>query len=130
MKEMPENSVDLIVTSIPFSNHYEYTPTYNDFGHTENDQHFFDQMDYLTPELLRILNPGRVCAVHVKDRILFGNATKLGMPTVNPFHAKTLFHFTKFGFAYIPLESQAPIALPTGMVCVDPSYSWLTGSSV
>src|SRR5690606_15610316 len=28
---MAENSVDLIVTSIPFANHYEYTPSYNDF---------------------------------------------------------------------------------------------------
>ncbi|MCG4663599.1 hypothetical protein L0P73_23750, partial [[Clostridium] innocuum] len=32
-KRMDENSIDLIHTSIPFSNHYEYTPTYNDFGH-------------------------------------------------------------------------------------------------
>jgi len=99
--QMPANSVDLIVTSIPFSNHYEYTPTYNDFGHTESDDNFFDQMDYLTPELLRILNPGRVAAIHVKDRILFGNATKLGMPTVNPFHMKTAFHFLKHGFVYM-----------------------------
>lgn len=37
---LEENSLDLIVTSIPFSNHYEYTPSYNDFGHTDNDEHF------------------------------------------------------------------------------------------
>ena len=30
-RKMESNSVDLVVTSIPFSNHYEYTPTYNDF---------------------------------------------------------------------------------------------------
>ncbi|MGN0502903.1 MAG: DNA methylase N-4, partial [Ruminococcus sp.] len=41
MKTMEENSVDLIVTSIPFSNHYEYTPSYNDFGHNENNEKFF-----------------------------------------------------------------------------------------
>ncbi|MGC5220884.1 hypothetical protein, partial [Escherichia coli] len=34
-KLQPENSVGLIVTSIPFANHYEYTPSYNDFGHTQ-----------------------------------------------------------------------------------------------
>lgn len=96
-----ENSVGLIITSIPFSNHYEYTPSYNDFGHTNNDDHFFAQMDYLTPELLRILQPGRVACVHVKDRIMFGNVTEMGMPTVNPFHAKTLFHFIKHGFAFM-----------------------------
>jgi hypothetical protein len=56
---MNDNCIDLIHTSIPFSNHYEYTPTYNDFGHTDNNEHFFDQMDYLTPQLFRILRPGR-----------------------------------------------------------------------
>lgn len=97
---MKKNSIDLICTSIPFSNHYEYTPSYNDFGHTDDDDHFFAQMDYLTPELYRVLRPGRVAAIHVKDRILFGNATGLGMPSVNPFHAKTIFHFTKHGFVF------------------------------
>ncbi|MGV7744769.1 hypothetical protein PJN29_30380, partial [Mycobacterium kansasii] len=55
-----DNSVDLIVTSIPFSNHYEYTPSYNDFGHTDDNAHFWAQMDYLTPQLLRVLAPGRI----------------------------------------------------------------------
>ena len=79
---MESNSVDLIVTSIPFSNHYEYTPTYNDFGHNEDNGKFFEQMDYLTPELMRILKPGRLACIHVKDRVLFGNATGDGMPTM------------------------------------------------
>ena len=36
-------------------------------------------MDYLTPELMRILKPGRLACIHVKDRVLFGNATGDGM---------------------------------------------------
>lgn len=96
--QMSDNSVDLIHTSIPFSNHYEYTPSYNDFGHNEDNDKFFEQMDYLTPELLRVLKPGRVAAIHVKDRILFGNATGTGMPTVDPFHATCIFHYLKHGF--------------------------------
>lgn len=99
--EMASNSVDLIHTSIPFSNHYEYTPSYNDFGHNEDNDRFFEQMDYLTPELLRVLKPGRVAAIHVKDRILFGNATGTGMPTVDPFSDMTVFHFIKHGFQYM-----------------------------
>lgn len=98
--QMLENSVDLIVTSIPFSNHYEYTPSYNDFGHNPDNNGFFSQMDYLTPELLRILKPGRVAAIHVKDRILFGNATGTGMPTVDPFHVMTTLHYMRHGFQY------------------------------
>ena len=98
---MEEDSVDLIVTSIPFSNHYEYTPSYNDFGHTDNNDHFWAQMDYLTPELLRILQPGRIYACHVKDRILFGGVTGAGAPTVSPFHAEALMHGRQHGFDYL-----------------------------
>lgn len=100
-RRQPENHVDLIVTSIPFANHYEYTPSYNDFGHTENNDHFWAQMDYLTPELLRILNPGRLYCCHVKDRILFGNVTGAGAPTVSPFHCEAIIHARKHGFDYM-----------------------------
>ena len=99
-RRMAENSVDEIVTSIPFSNHYEYTASYNDFGHNEDTARFFEQMDYLSPELLRILKPGRVFACHVKDRVLFGNATGTGMPTIEPFHALCIEHYMRHGFQY------------------------------
>lgn len=100
-RRQPENNVDLIVTSIPFANHYEYTPSYNDFGHTENNDHFWSQMDFLTPELLRILKPGRLYCCHVKDRILFGNITGAGAPTVSPFHCEAIMHGRKHGFDYM-----------------------------
>lgn len=99
-QSMQKNSVDMILTSIPFSNHYEYTPSYNDFGHNKNNDSFFEQMDYLTPELLRILRPGRVAAIHTKDRVLFGNATGLAMPSIDPFHSTCIQHYMKHGFIY------------------------------
>lgn len=99
-RAMESNSVDLIHTSIPFGNHYEYSANYNDFGHNQNTERFFEQMDFLTPELLRVLRPGRVAAIHVKDRVLFGNATGTGMPTVEPFHAECISHYMKHGFQY------------------------------
>jgi hypothetical protein len=98
---MEDDSIDLIVTSIPFSNHYEYTPSYNDFGHTDDNDHFWSQMDFLTPNLLRILRPGRIYACHVKDRILFGNVTGAGSSTVSPFHAEALMHGRKHGFDFM-----------------------------
>lgn len=100
-RRMENDSVDLIHTSIPFGNHYEYSANYNDFGHNQNTDRFFEQMDFLTPELLRVLNPGRVAAIHVKDRVLFGNATGTGMPTIEPFHALCISHYMKHGFQYI-----------------------------
>ena len=101
LEQMEENSVDEIITSIPFGNHYEYTPSYNDLGHNEDNDRFFEQMDYLTPNLLKVLKPGRVACIHVKDRILFGNATGDGMPTVDPFSDLTVMHYMKHGFRYM-----------------------------
>jgi len=107
----PDASVDLIVTSIPFANHYEYTPTYNDFGHTEGNEHFWAQMDFLTPELVRILKPGRIACVHVKDRVLFQSVTGLGAPTMDYFHEECSFHLRKHG-----LVKMAMIVVTTDVV--------------
>ncbi|MDD3186702.1 MAG: DNA methyltransferase [Anaerostipes sp.] len=99
-RNIETDSIDLIHTSIPFGNHYEYSANYNDFGHNQTTARFFEQMDFLTPELLRILRPGRVAAIHVKDRVLFGNTTGTGMPTIEPFHALCIEHYMKHGFQY------------------------------
>ncbi|MGH3470684.1 MAG: DNA methyltransferase, partial [Nocardioidaceae bacterium] len=98
---MPDESAGLIVTSIPFSNHYEYTPAYEDLGFTDSNEHFWAQMDFLTPQLLRVLQPGRVYCCHVKDRILFGHVTSAGVPTVSPFHAEAITHAIAHGFDYL-----------------------------
>lgn len=95
------DSVGLIVTSIPFSTQYEYTPSYNDLGHTDSDAHFFEHLGFLTPELLRVLKPGRVAAIHVKDRIVPGGISGLGFQTVSPFSDLTIAHFRKHGFAFL-----------------------------
>ena len=102
-RSMDADSVDLVVTSIPFANHYEYSPSYNDFGHTDDNAHFWRQMDYLTPELLRVMKPGRIACIHTKDRINFGNVTGAGVPTVSPFHAEAIFHYRQHGFDYMGL---------------------------
>ena len=97
-QEWEENQVDMICTSIPFGTQYEYCPSLNDFGHNPSNEAFFEQMDFLVPELLRVLKPGRVAAIHVKDRIQFGNVTGFAMPTVEPFSDHTTAVFTKHGF--------------------------------
>lgn len=95
---IPDNSVDLICTSIPFGNQYEYSPSFNDFGHNSGDAAFFEQMGHLCPQLLRVLKPGRIAAIHVKDRIQFGNVTGYASATVNPFSDKTVKAFMDAGF--------------------------------
>jgi len=108
VEEMPRvesNSVDLIVTSIPFATQYEYTPTYNDFGHSESNAQFWAQMDFLSPELLRVLEPGRVMVIHVKDRIVPSGMLGLGFQTVAPLHAEAIAHYQRHGFGYLGMKT-------------------------
>jgi hypothetical protein len=104
-RTMDSDSVDLVLTSIPFSTQYEYTPSYNDFGHTDSNEHFWRQMDYLTPELLRVTKPGRVALIHVKDRVVPGGLTGLGFQTVYPFHVDCIRHFQRHGWAYMGMKT-------------------------
>jgi hypothetical protein len=104
-RRLESDSIGLILTSIPFSTQYEYSPNIADFGHSENNEEFFVQMDYLTPELYRSLMPGRIAAIHVKDRIVPGGLTGLGFQTVYPFHLHTIEHYRKHGFAYIGMKT-------------------------
>src|SRR5688572_11313290 len=101
MASAAENSVDMICTSIPFGTQYEYSPSFNDFGHNKDNEQFFAQLDFLVPDLLRALKPGRVAAVHVKDRIRFGNVTGKGMPTVDRFSDKAADCFERHGFEFM-----------------------------
>lgn len=100
-KEIPDNSVHLILTSIPFGNHYEYTDNYNDFGHNHSNEEFFKQMDYLIPNLLRVLEPGRVAAIHVKDRIRYSYQNGTSFTTIDDFSGQTVAAFIKHGFYLI-----------------------------
>ena len=108
VEELPNleaNSVGLVLTSIPFSTQYEYSPSYQDFGHTESNAHFFEQMDFLTPHLFRVLQPGRLAVIHVKDRIIPGGLTGLGFQTVYPLHADCIRHYTAHGFGYMGMKT-------------------------
>ncbi len=96
--EIADNSVGLIVTSIPFGDHYEYSDYYNDYGHNNGNPEFFKQMDFLTPNLLRVLKPGHICAVHVKDRIRYSYQNGTTFTTIDDFSGQTVAHYVKHGF--------------------------------
>jgi len=103
--EMEENSVDLILSSPPFSHQYEYSPSYFDMGHSDSNEHFWQQMDFLIPQLFRVLRPGRIACMHVKDRVIPGGVSGLGFQTIYPFHLDTITHFTKHGFGLIGIKT-------------------------
>jgi DNA modification methylase len=108
-QKLPDNSIQLYNTSFPFGNHYEYTDKYNDFGHNQDLRSFCRQLDYLLPEMYRALAPGRIAAVHLKNRIHYGSVTGLGFSTFHRFtHAMCdsmeSHGFQTMGFHYIPTD--------------------------
>jgi hypothetical protein len=104
-KKLETNSIGLILTSWPFANQYEYSPNYADFGHSDNTAEFFRQMDFLTPELFRAMIPGRIYALHVKDRIIPGGMNGFGFQTTYPFHLDCINHMCKHGFGYLGMKT-------------------------
>lgn len=98
---MEPDSVDLVITSIPFSTQYEYSPNFRDLGHTDDDAHFFEHLGFVTEPLFRVLKPGRIAAIHVKDRIVPGGINGYGYQTVNPLSDKTIVHFQEHGFTFL-----------------------------
>ena len=108
---LSENSIDSIITSIPFGNHYEYAANRNDFGFNSSDDLFWQQMDFLIPSLYRALKPGRMACIHVKDRLLYGHQTPHGMMEVDYFSDDCNRAFRKHGFV-----SYGRITIPTDVV--------------
>lgn len=95
------DSVGLLHTSIPFGNHYEYSASYNDFGHNITNDVFWQQMDYMIPHWHRVLMPGRNAVIHVKDRIRYATMTGDGSYTIDPFSDECVAAMRKHGFLYI-----------------------------
>lgn len=100
-QEMQDNSIDMYLTSIPFGNHYEYTDNYNDFGHNHGNKDFFKQMDFLIPNMFRCLRPGRIAAIHVKDRIQYSYQNGTSFTSISDFSGQTVMSFEKAGFLLI-----------------------------
>jgi DNA methylase len=109
LDNLADNSVQMGLSSFPFGNHYEYTDKYNDFGHNQTNQDFIKQLDFLIPKLLRVLAPGRIFAVHLKNRIHYGSVTGLGFSTLHRFthlvcDAMEKNGFYTIGYHYIPTD--------------------------
>lgn len=101
---LEDNSMGMVLTSIPFGNHYEYTDKYNDFGHNTSNEEFFRQMDFLVPELLRVLKPGRIAAIHTKNRIHYGSVTGWGFSKYHRFTHAAADCFERNGFHCIGMH--------------------------
>ncbi|KKQ04447.1 MAG: methylase N-4/N-6 domain protein [Candidatus Moranbacteria bacterium GW2011_GWF1_36_4] len=73
IKTIPDNSVDLIIFSPPFSSLFTYSNYVHDMGNNENHEEFFKQYAFLLKDLFRILKPGRLMCCHTKDLGVYKN---------------------------------------------------------
>lgn len=65
--QLPSDSIDLTITSVPFANLYTYSDDERDFSNVKDLDEFFKQMDFLIPDLYRITRPGRLICLHCKQ---------------------------------------------------------------
>ncbi len=72
---IPDDSVDLIIFSPPFSSLFTYSNYIHDMGNNEDHESFFKQYAFLLKELYRILRPGRLMCVHTKDLGVYKNSS-------------------------------------------------------
>jgi DNA modification methylase len=67
MHAMPAQSVDCMVTSIPFGDLFVYSDSERDLGNAGTGEKFLEQYKYFAEALTRVMKPGRVACIHVTD---------------------------------------------------------------
>lgn len=93
IKTIPDNSVDFIVFSPPFSSLFTYSNYIHDMGNNDNHDEFFKQYAYLLKDLYRILKPGRLMACHTKDLGVYKNSSGYtGMYDFTGEHTKSVLN--------------------------------------
>ncbi len=64
---LPENSIDLTVSSPPFPAMYVYSNSPRDIGNTSGIGEMLDHFRFLIRPLLRATKPGRSCCIHLTN---------------------------------------------------------------
>lgn len=94
IKSIPDNSVDLIIFSPPFSSLFTYSNYIHDMGNNENHDEFFKQYSFLLKDLYRILKPGRLMCCHTKDLGVYKNSSGYtGMYDFTNEHTRAVMNF-------------------------------------
>jgi DNA modification methylase len=95
---LPDKSVDMSVFSPPFSSTYTYSPSDRDLGNVSSNGQFWQQFRWISTELLRVMKPGRLVAIHVANLPAYKNTH--GYSGRRDFRGDTIRHFEDAGFYY------------------------------
>lgn len=67
LTEIPDDSIDLTVSSPPFDSLYTYSPSERDLGNSPDRETFIDHYRFIIRETLRVTKPGRNACIHVQQ---------------------------------------------------------------
>lgn len=98
LKGLPDACVDYVMTSIPFSSLYTYSPTSYDIGNCTTDEQFAEHFRYLAAEMFRFIRPGRVVSIHCMD--LPTTLSRDGMIGIRDFRGLVIKIFQTAGFIW------------------------------
>jgi len=98
LQKTEDNYFGFSIFSPPFAELYTYSDDIRDMGNSKDYNQFFTHFEYLTPELYRTLQPGRLIAVHCMDVSL--QKGKDGVIGLNDFSGDLIRSFKKQGFIY------------------------------
>jgi DNA modification methylase len=98
IQSIPDDSIHLSVFSPPFADLYAYSDSPRDMGNCRNYDEFFVHFGVLIEQLMRILVPGRICAVHCMD--IPSMKERDGVIGVKDFSGDIIRAFQRAGFVY------------------------------
>lgn len=98
IKDVPDESIHFSIFSPPFADLYTYSDHIEDMGNSKNYDQFFQHFSFLTPELNRILIPGRNIAIHCMDLPI--QKGKEGYIGLRDFSGMLIKNFEQNGFIY------------------------------
>lgn len=98
IQKVASESVHFSVFSPPFAELYVYSNDHRDMGNCKGYKEFFEHFSYLTPELYRILIPGRLVAVHCMNLPI--QKGKEGFLGLRNFSGMLVDHFIANGFIF------------------------------
>lgn len=96
--QLEENSVHYSIYSPPFASLYTYSASERDLGNCRTHGEFFQHLDFLAENLLRVLKPGRLMSFHCMD--LPTSKERDGVIGLTDFRGKLLALFERAGFIY------------------------------
>ncbi len=97
-KQLPNDCIDLTISSFPFANLYTYSDDIRDFSNVSDLDEYFKQLDFLIPELYRITRPNRLICLHLKQIPTFkGRDGAMGLID---FRGMIIQAFQKYGWTY------------------------------